>query len=122
MPTKNKNRPIDERRFVRTGFRAAARLLLAPAAVTPCEILDVSDGGLGIASSTQLPLSARCMVSFDYQYNGKPKRLNAWGQIIYSNKCEQGFRTGVQLLDMDSYSQLLLQKIQHLQTWPSSAI
>lgn len=114
MPTENKNGPIDGRRFVRTDFRAPARLLLAPAMVTSCEILDIADGGLGIASSTQLPLGTRCMVSFDCQCNGKPKRLNAWGQIIYSNKCEQGFRTGVQLLDMDSYSRLLLQKIQRL--------
>jgi hypothetical protein len=111
MPTENNYRPIDRRRFPRTDFRAAAKLLLAPATVTPCEILDIAEGGVGIAISTQLSSGTRCMISFDCQYNGQQRRVNAWGRIVYSNECGQVFRTGAQLLDMDSFSRLLLQEI-----------
>ncbi|WP_420472609.1 PilZ domain-containing protein [Noviherbaspirillum sp. ST9] len=102
----------DARRFVRTTFHVDAKLLLAPAIVAPCEILDIAEGGIGLAFSSPLPSDTRCMISFDSPYGGKPVRLNAWARVIYSCPCGHLFRTGVQLLDMDSYSRLLIQEIQ----------
>lgn len=108
----NKNGTDDARRSVRISFHADAKLLLAPATVAPCEILDISEGGIGLASSTHLPSGTRCMISFDSPYNGRPTRLNAWGRVVYSCDCGKVFRTGVELLDMDSYSRLLFHEIQ----------
>ena len=111
MLTEAKAKGVDNRRFIRSEFHVSAKLLLAPTTVTPCRILDISEGGVAIAISSPLPPGTKCMFSFDYEDDGTPRRVNAWGQVIYSHNCGEVIRTGIQLLDTDSYSLHLLKRI-----------
>ena len=102
---------MDRRRHLRTAYQGSARLLVAPASEYSCTIMDVSEGGIGVRMSEALPSETNCMVSFDLVDDDIPRRVNAWGKIVYSNDRVQAVRVGIQFVDMDSYSKLLLSTV-----------
>ena len=74
--------------------------------------MDVSEGGIGVRMTEALRAGTNCMVSFDLVDNDIPRRVNAWGKIVYSNVHVQAVRAGIQFVDMDGYSKLLLVEFQ----------
>lgn len=73
--------------------------------------MDVSEGGIGVRMSEVLPSETNCMVSFDLVEDDIPRRVNAWGKVVYSSETVQAVRVGIQFVDMDSYSKLLLRRV-----------
>ena len=51
-------------------------------------------------------------VLLDLHADGGPRRINAWGEVVYSTQLASGrFRSGIRFTDMDSYSRLCIRKL-----------
>lgn len=110
-PAKSSAVKVDSRRHIRAACQVPARLLVAPASEYSCTIVDLSEDGIGVRMTETLRAGTNCMVSFDLIDDNMRRRVNAWGKVVYSNEHVQAVRAGIQFVDMDSYSKLLLHRV-----------
>jgi c-di-GMP-binding flagellar brake protein YcgR len=88
--------------YPRKPLRCPALVALPGIAPIKARMIDVSLGGICVVLAGQLPVGQPCMVAFDPTINGKPKRITASVRVIYSILGTDGFRTGLQFVELDA--------------------
>ncbi len=75
-----------------------------------CAVVDLSEGGAALHMSAPLQDGTHCVIAFDVDAYNRKKRINVWGEVVYTRETgiEQAFRVGVRFTDMDQYSALLI--------------
>ncbi len=64
--------------------------------------VNVSLHGLGLFSQRRLVIGRNYAIAIEVP--DSPRRINAWGTVVYCDPTEAGFNAGVRFLDMDAYS------------------
>lgn len=79
--------------------------------VGPCSVitLDVSLHGLGLFSHRPLKIGRNYAIAIEVP--DSPRRINAWGTVVYCDPTAEGFNAGVQFLDMDAYSKACIEDL-----------
>jgi hypothetical protein len=108
------SKPKEQRRQVpRKRLHDPIKLLvfsLGEGGLVECDFVDLSELGVGVITRTRLIAGQDCMIAFDIETYTTKKRVNAVGTIVYTEPTRDGrYRAGVQFVDMDNYSKLLLQ-------------
>lgn len=102
----------EARRFSRKAVVVPARLLLSDAQPEEVATVDISEAGVGILAMSALEAGANCVVALDLQADGVRRRINAWGEVVYSTRvAPDRYRSGIRFTDMDSYSRLCIRKL-----------
>lgn len=102
----------DQRRCVRISLSEPARLLVGNDDERECTVIDVSLAGVALNLGHSLPAGTHCMTSFDITVFGTRRRVNAFGEFVYTKPLSSStYRSGVKFLDMDGYSLLLLREL-----------
>lgn len=102
----------ESRHYPRKVVAVPARLLLSDFSPNEVAAVDISEAGVGIIAASALQEGASCVVALDLDADGGPRRINAWGEIVYSTQIGPGrFRSGIRFTDMDSYSRLCISKL-----------
>ena len=108
MPTP----PNETRRFPRKAVAVPARLLLGDAEPNEVATVDISEAGVGIIAVAALQAGSSCVVSLDVHADNGRRRINAWGEVVYSQQIAPGrYRSGIRFTDMDSFSRLCIRKL-----------
>ncbi|MEC4722852.1 PilZ domain-containing protein [Noviherbaspirillum sp. CPCC 100848] len=71
--------------------------------------LDVSLHGLGLFSHRPLVIGRNYAIAIEVP--DSPRRINAWGTVVYCDPTEEGFSAGVRFLDMDAYSKACIEDL-----------
>lgn len=104
--------PKESRRFARKALAQPARLLLSGSRPDEVSTLDISEGGVGLIAVAALEAGTSCVVALDLHVDNDRRRINAWGEVVYSTRVGPGrYRTGIRFTDMDSYSSLCIRKL-----------
>jgi c-di-GMP-binding flagellar brake protein YcgR len=90
------------RAYPRKPLRCPALVALPGITPVKAKMIDVSLGGICVLLAGQLPVGQPCMVAFDPTINGKPRRITASVRVIYSILGNDGFRTGLQFVELDA--------------------
>lgn len=92
----------EERAYQRRQFSFDAKVLMDD--VGPYSVMTVimSRSGLSILSRRSLDIGRNYAIAIDVP--DSPRRINAWGTVVYCDSTPDGFHTGVRFLDMDAYS------------------
>ena len=89
-----------------------ARLLVDNGEEHACEIVDLSPTGMTVRLPYPLAPATRCMVSFDLDFQEKPRRINALGAVVYMRILEDyKYLVAIKFIDMDGYSKFLLKNL-----------
>ncbi|WP_194727060.1 PilZ domain-containing protein [Noviherbaspirillum malthae] len=64
--------------------------------------VNVSRHGLGLLSHRLLDIGRNYAIAIAVP--DSPRRINAWGTVVYCDSTPDGFQAGVRFLDMDAYS------------------
>lgn len=100
------------RRFPRKAVAVPARLLLGDAEPDDVATVDISEAGVGIIAVAALKAGTSCVVSLDVQADDGRRRINAWGEVVYSHQiAPDRYRSGIRFTDMDSFSRLCIRKL-----------
>ncbi|NEX60725.1 PilZ domain-containing protein [Noviherbaspirillum galbum] len=93
----------ETRVYPRKALRCPALIVLPGIAPIRAKTVDVSLGGLSLVLPGQLPAGQPCTLVFEPIINGKPRRITAAIRVIYSIlSSTDGFRTGVQFVELDA--------------------
>jgi hypothetical protein len=92
----------EERAYQRREFSFDAKVLMDDVGPYSVMTLNVSRHGLGLLS--QRPLDVGRNYAIAIAVPDSPRRINAWGTVIYCDSTSEGFYAGVRFLDMDAYS------------------
>lgn len=100
----------DKRQAPRRRLNEAGRIMYSDAANIQCSVVDVSEGGAALLMSSPVEDGTPCVIAFDVDAYNRRKRINVWGQVIYTQKADvdRMFRVGVRFTDIDPYSALLI--------------
>lgn len=102
----------EARRFPRKAVVVPARLLLSDAHPEEVATVDISESGVGIIAIAALNAGTSCVVALDLHADNGRRRINAWGEVVYSRQIGPGrYRSGIRFTDMDSYSRLCIRKL-----------
>lgn len=102
----------ETRSFPRKPLRANAQVLLPGAAPLRGKTVDISLGGLSLFIPDQIPVGQVCTVGVDTLLRGNVVRITAVARIVYSIlKGTDGYRTGMQFIDVDAASNKLLAEL-----------
>ncbi|MES2355877.1 MAG: PilZ domain-containing protein [Pseudomonadota bacterium] len=93
----------DRRSCVRRPLSTQGLLVTEGLPPIKMQTVDVSMGGLGATTSTQLAVGQLCMVTFDLQLRGKPRGVAAVAEVVYSLPVWQdNFKTGLRFIEIDA--------------------
>lgn len=93
----------ETRVYPRKILRAHARIALRGQAPLRARTIDISLGGLCLFVPEQLPVGQLCDVGFETSLNGKTVRVIGAARVIYCILSgTDGFRTGVQFVQLDA--------------------
>lgn len=102
----------ERRLYLRIALSTAARLLVDNGEEHACEIVDLSLTGAALRLPYPLAPATRCMVSFDVDFQEKPRRINALGAVVYMRILKDDKHlVGIKFIDMDGYSKFLLKEL-----------
>lgn len=93
---------IERRGELRRPFAFDAKVLLDDVGPHSVITANVSLHGLSLFSHRPLGIGKNYAIAITVPDN--PRRINAWGTVVYCNRTAEGFQTGIQFLDMDAYS------------------
>lgn len=79
-------------------------LLVAGGISINVTVSDISELGLGVFAPAALEDGLECVLALALPGTASPRRLNAWGKVIYSIPMQGRYRIGISLVDMDSRS------------------
>ena len=100
------------RHYPRRAVTVPARLLLSDSSPNEVATVDISEAGVGIVAASAFQEGANCVVALDLQDDDGQRRINAWGEVVYSTQIGPNrFRSGIRFTDMDSYSRLCIRKL-----------
>lgn len=95
--------PANEQRLcLRRPFTFDAKVLMDDVGPYSVVTVDISRDGLRLFS--QRPLGIGRNYAIAIAVPDSPRRINAWGTVVYCNNDPDGFHAGLRFLDMDSYS------------------
>ncbi|WP_084199242.1 PilZ domain-containing protein [Noviherbaspirillum autotrophicum] len=100
----------DVRKHPRRHLNEGGRIMYSGTEHHDCAVVDLSEGGAALYMSAPLRDGTRCVIAFDVDAYNRKKRINVWGEVVYTRGAgvAQGFRVGVRFTDMDPYSALLI--------------
>jgi c-di-GMP-binding flagellar brake protein YcgR len=102
----------ETRTYPRKVLRGQARVALPGAPALRAKTLDVSLGGICLLVPEQLLPGQTCNVGFEAPLNGQMVRVFATAKVIYSILSgTDGFRTGLQFVQIDAANNKLLAEI-----------
>lgn len=102
----------DTRSFPRKILRAPAKVTLPGRPSYRAKTIDISLGGVSLIVPDQFPIGQICTVSFEAPVNDNIARVTATTRVIYSIlKGTEGFRTGLQIIEIDSANNKMLAEL-----------
>lgn len=93
---------IEQRRQLRRPFVFDAKVLMDD--VGPYSVITVNVSRHGLCLFSHRPLAIGRNYAIAIAVPDSPRRINAWGIVVYCTSTPDGFRAGVRFLDMDAYS------------------
>jgi len=93
---------IEQRTYARRHFSFDAKVLMDDIGPYSVITVDVSRHGLGLLSQRPLDIGRNYAIAIAVP--DSPRRINAWGTVVYCDGTPDGFQAGVLFLDMDAYS------------------
>lgn len=101
----------EKRRSTRATVSIATRLLLSSAGPCRATAIDLSTQGMGLITSSAVPVGVRCAVAFEVTTRHGRRRINAWATAIHCVRHDdQRFHIGIRLGDMDPDTRVLLEE------------
>ncbi|HYD94344.1 MAG TPA: PilZ domain-containing protein [Noviherbaspirillum sp.] len=102
----------ETRSYPRKVLRSRARIALPGKPTIHAQTVDISLGGICVMVTEQLPVGQSCNVGFEAPLNGSMVRVFASAKVIYSIlRGTDGFRTGLQFVQLDAANNKLLAEI-----------
>lgn len=102
----------ETRSFPRKPLRAQARIALPGAAPLRGKTVDISQGGVSLIVTEQIPVGQVCSIAIDVLANGKVVCVAAVAKAVYSIlKGTDGYRTGMQFIEVDKASHKALEEL-----------
>lgn len=95
-------RAIESRTERRRPFALDAKVLLEDVGPYPVSTVNVSHNGLCIISQRPLVIGRNYAIAVTVP--DSPRRINAWGTVVYCDFESDGFYSGIRFQDMDAYS------------------
>ncbi|GAB3539323.1 hypothetical protein GCM10027343_06570 [Noviherbaspirillum agri] len=102
----------DTRSFPRKILRAPAKVTFPGRPTYRAKTMDISLGGVSVIVVDQFPVGQICTVTLEAPVNGNIARVTATTKVVYSIlKGTEGFRTGLQIVEIDSASNKTLAEL-----------
>ncbi len=98
----------EHRKSSRKIFRVPTMVSMASGQTYLARSYDLGIGGMCVITPVQLETDSHCTVGFDVPLAGKDRRISAPGRIVYCIPCAEGFKTGLQFIDLDATGQQVL--------------
>jgi hypothetical protein len=93
---------LEERKSARKLIRCHAIVAFSGGESLHVKTQDVSPGGVCVIMPAQVPAGQVCKVAFDAPLNGKTARVMGIAKVAYSILNTEGFRTGLQFVQIDA--------------------
>lgn len=90
----------EQRKTSRKIFRTATTVSMASGQSYLARSYDLGQGGMAVITPVQMETSGQCTVGFEIPTADDKLKISAQARIVYSIPCAEGFKNGLQFIDL----------------------
>ncbi len=93
---------VEQRKSQRKVFRTSVVVAMATGQTFQGRSYDIAIGGMAVVTSVQLERACSSVLGFDLPDGQSVERLHLQARLVYSQPCAEGFKNGLQFMEVDS--------------------